>query len=446
MAGPAAPQGASQTPTVTAQLAFDLEANDNFDLREDSVGTGVIATTRLSYGLFQQTTVDEVSLDVSGALRASDFPEVGTEARADDPRINLNYGREIDDNSIDVFLFFNRADLDFFDPLSDVDDDGQFDATRTEGTRQSFRFAANTTINDDGPVSLSAGVRFNSIQFSDLAEDDDEDDREEIGANASVGFDISPVLRLSVNGFFEREDDGDDDGDSIRFRQGASIGANARINPRTTAFARLGFTRAEADRDEDDDNEKFEDGFVGTLGFAIDEQRGQTRGSIGNDINENGRLTTISVGRTLELPNASLNADLGVTQNDDNDFFFTGGLDYAYSLRRATFAVGINQQIGTDSDGDDTVNTFGNISYAQGLTPVSSVQFILTGGLSRTADEDRTTDNERVNFTAQYNQQITRFWSANFGYRGRFFDDEDQDPATSNAVFVGLVRDFSAVK
>lgn len=435
-------QGASQAPTVTARLAFDLEVNDNFDLREDSLGTATIGTTRLSFGYNQQTPVDSVAALVSGVVRASDLPEIGQEVVADDPRLNLTARRTVDDNTVGLTLFFNRVNLDFFDPLDDIDEDGQFDESATQGERTAIRSAFDTTINGDGPVTVGANLRFVDISFTDLAEDDDQQDRQTIAGGVNAGFDLTPTLTLTSAVNAEREDVGEGD-NSIRLNRNANVGFNARVNPRASVNARIGFTQAEADRN---DNEKTEDGVTGNIGFAIDEPRGQFRGNAGSTINENGQLVNFSLGRSLQLRNANFNGDLGVTIDDDGEQFATGNISYGFNNRRSSFGASFNQQVGVDEDGDNVINTFASVNFGQQLTRLTSLNLNLAGGLSRQADADRTETNERVNFTAQINRRLTEDWTANFGYRARYFDDDDQDPANSNAVFVGIARDFAAVR
>lgn len=433
-------QTVNEGPNLTARLAFDLEVNDNFDLREDSVGTGVIGTATLGFGLQQETQTDSVNLTAQGSARGSDFPEIGTEFDLDDPRIGAAYTRTVDDTEVGLSLRFQSIDLAFFDPLSDVGDEGNFDGTRTEGRRTSLRAAANMALNQDGPVSFDLGLTASSIDFTDSNDPDDED-RNSVAGRAELGFDVSPTLRLTTGAQLRYEQYPERDEDEVRRVERADIGAIAQVNPVLDLIARIGYSRAENDaRGETRD----EEGVVGDLSFVVAEPRGETRGGVFSTLNENGTRTGVTVGKRVEFRNADLDGDIGLTLTDDNDVFAIGDITYSYALRASQISLSASQQFGVNEDGEDEVNTLGSVAFRQFVTERDSFDLALVAGLSRLADGDTTDEQQRVNFTARYNRAITRDWSVNFGYRGRFQDETDEGRATSNAVFVGVARDFAA--
>ena len=106
---------------------------------------------------------------------------------------------------------------------------------------------------------------------------------------------------------------------------------------------------------------------------------------------------------------------------------------------------GLRQFATVDDNGNDTLNTYLNASVTHNITPVSAVSLILDAGAVR-YENDLQNDYNRANFTAVYSHSLTSDWDLNFGYRGRLRDTENTQNAESNAVFVGLQRDFASIR
>ena len=421
------PQAQEAGRVSTAFINSELEVNDNFDLREDSAGTATILDTTLGAGLERRTRVDEFTLNASGILRAADLPVTGTEATADAPNVGLTYERAVEDNALSFGANFRRNDLDFFDPLTDIDDDGRFDETATDGTRQSIRANGSVELNTDGPVSFTGSANYRQVTFSDLSAaqeaDEDFEDRERADVAGEFGFRVSPVLTLTTGASYAADlfDRDGTDREAIR----ADIGANARLNPRMDARVRLGYSEVETLRNDED--EETETGFVGDFGLIVAEPNGETRVNLGSTLDENGERVSLTVGRTRTTDTTELDGDIGVSTSADTDVNVVGEVDYVYTLRNTQVAAGFRQVNTVDEDGNNVLNTSASLGLTQAITRLSRFNVEVAGGLRRNLDEDDD-DDSRINFTASYSRDITRDWSWNFGYRGRYRDeDEDGD-------------------
>jgi hypothetical protein len=430
-------QEAARTVT-TAQIATELEFNDNYDLRPNSVGDSVIWNTNIGAGLRATTRVDRLAFDASGVVRVTDVPDSDTEAAADNPIVSLAYDRAVDDNALGFSIVGQRADIDFFDPLSDLDDDGNFDDTSGTGTRNSVRIGANVALNQDGPVSLSANARLSDISFED-ATDPELVDRRDASIGAEVGFRLSPILRFTTGASVGREDT-DDASETERNRWRADVGLVGQVNQRTTLVTRIGFSRVETNRIGGDETEE---GIVGDVQLVFDERRGQTSLSFSTSLDENGERYTLSYGKTVAWDNAELSASLGVSTNADTDARAVGSLDYQLTGRDTQLTLGLRQNATTDEDGRNVLNTNALARVERLLTRTTSVGLTVQGGLQR-VDDDSDTSTERLNVTAQFNHALTDDWSASFGYRYRYRSDESNEEAYSNAVFIGVARTFQA--
>lgn len=422
----------------TATIASNVELNDNYDLRSDSLGDAVVWTTTIGAGLRSRTLVDELSFDVSGDARVADLPVTGSDTAFDNPSFTFGYGRTVDDSNVAVFARGQRADIEFFDPLSDVDDDGNFDDTTGGGTRTSLRAGVDFEFNGDGPISLSGTGRFDDITFNDTT-DPDLNDRLTASLGGEVGFRVSPILQLTTGASFTR-DDIDDAEQTERETRRADVGFVGALNQRTTLRVRLGYSQVDTDRITGNETEE---GVVGDVTMQIDEQRGETRLSFGNSIDENGARYSLSYGKSVQWDNTVLDATIGLSTNSDTDVRLIGDISYQLTGRDTQLTLALRQAATTDDDGRNVVNTGGSVLLERFLTQTATIGLSIDGGLTRVEDSNDS-DSERLTASATYNHAITEDWSANLGYRYRYRQSEGEDPANSNAVFFGVTREFQA--
>lgn len=216
------------------------------------------------------------------------------------------------------------------------------------------------------------------------------------------------------------------------------------INERLTAEIRLGYSEAESERNSDGRKTK-EEGFVGDISFIAEMPNGQVRGGLATDLDENGQRSTASLGRLITFANSELDADIGISSSDNTDIRPVGGINYRYNLPASEFNFGLRQIATVDEDSRDVVNTNMNVSYFHRITPVSSFNISILGGLSRYESSDRE-DTERVTATASYNHALTKNWSADIGIKHRTYSSQDDSYAASNSVALTLRRDWEALK
>lgn len=422
-----------------ARFSSSLEWNDNYDLREDSAGNALIWDNILGYGIERRTLTDEFILDAQGTIRASDLPSASTELDADDAQVRLSYGRIIDDNAIRFDLRYQHVDVAFFDPLRDLDIDGSFDDPSTsDGTRQSLRANLGVTLNADGPVSFDFLGAASRIDYYDTT-DPGLTDRNRGSFRADVGFALSPIMRLTTGGFYDRNIE--DENDLDRQTRRVDVGFDGLINPRLRAIARVGYSEVETERNGVTDTQS---GTVGDLSFTATEKNGgETRFGLSTRLDENGQRSDATVGKTLVWDNGQLDGDIGVSVSKDTELRPIGRLVYVYTLPRSRLSANFRQVTTVDDDGEDVINTALDLGYTQLINRVSSFDIGIGGGLQRFENSD-SDPSERINFTAQYNHALTRDWTLNTGYRHRWRDSDEDDLAQSNAVFLGLSRTFAS--
>lgn len=435
----AAPAAQAQTSGRSEKSAFirsDVEGNSNYDLRPDSLGNAFIWTTTLGVGLRSFSKTDQLDFAVSGDIRAQDLPVVGNEVTGDNPLAILRYDRAVDDSAFGFGIRANQADVAFFDPLSDVDPSGRFDNTTGDGTRQSLRANADFALNQNGPVSLSGFGTLSDISFTDTT--DPSLDGRRLGAvGADIGFRMSPILTLTTGAYYGRQRY-DNDEDTDRKTTTADVGMRGNINPTTTVVATIGYSEVVTDRNSGSDTQT---GIVGDVAFVALDKRGETRASFGSIVDENGERYTVSVGKLVNWDNAILDANIGLSTNSSTDLRFVGNIDYTLTGRRDRLTLGFQQTAGTNEDDENVLYSLARVAYVHDVTPISSIALRLNAGLTR-YDDSTIDDSQRLNATANYNRRLTRDWSMNTGYRYRQAQYEGGPTRTSNAVYLGVQRDF----
>lgn len=424
--------------TVSAFFESSLEANDNYDLREDSLGNALIWTNTVGAALIQQTRTDLFAIEAQGSYRFADLPEVDDYNQFDDPRLNLRFAREGDDDLIAFSAAFRRVDEAFFDPLSDVDPDGNFDNS-TDGTRESADLRFDLLLNDDGPVSLDLNALYSARRFID-SDDPDQNDRELGEIGAELGFRLTPLLTATVGAAYDFRDYTDDTLND-RQRTTVDVGLDARINPRMTGYVRIGYSEVDIEGDGTSDQDN---GAVGRIGFVADTRTGDVRAEASSELTENGTRNRLSFGQLIDFRSGNtLNYSLGVTNSDETDLRPIATVEYTYRNPRSVLQARFRQDARIDDESRNVLTSLLGLEYQRSIDRLSQVSLGLDAGLTRYENDDRE-DSERATLTASYGRALTRDWGVDVGYRHQWRSTDTVDDAQSNSVFLTLRRDWSA--
>lgn len=437
-------QSLSNQPSAktTARFISTLELDDNYDLRSDSLGNALLWTNTVGASLTDNTRTDKLFLDAQGSYRFSDLPTIGQSSTFDDPRLALDYVREIDDNLLEFSANYRRVDNNFFDPLGDINPDGSFDDGSGDAIRETFGFRAGVLINDDGPVSFEFDGDYRERNYYENESADLSDEQRYYG-RTELGFRINRLVRLTIGTSYTFRDTESESGTDREIRR-VDTGMDLQVNERLTTKIRLGYTEAERRRNSDGEKTK-EEGFVGDISFVAEVPNGEVRGGLAADLDENGPRSTATIGRLITFANGELDADIGVSASDATDIRPVGGISYRHILPASEFNFGLNQYATVDDESRDVVNTNMNLSYFHRLTPVSSFNVSVLGGLTRYENSERE-DTERVTAVASYNHALTKDWSADIGIKHRTYSSQDDSFASSNSIALTLRRDWEALK
>lgn len=435
---------AAQEGGVTAQIGFNqrFEINDNFDLDVDSPGTTVLSTSSLSFDWASVTRSQQLRFGTSTALRYVLRPGGGHDTEIDDPQLRLSYRREAANAALSARANYRRSQIEFVRPLEDfTDEEGELDLPEDvddlEGTgiRQSLSLSGQLSLGTQGPlgITLSAGVR--DLQYEDVTDPDLFDTRR-VTLGATANAQISPAItgRLSVSGSrFEAEDAENTRRDTIS----VTTGAEFLMPGDGTLDLSFGYTVIET---EEFGVTSRDEGFEAAAGFSFAVINGSAGVNASLSQTSDGARVRLSGSRSLELPNGSLGFSLGVTQLDDGDPSVTARVNWAQRLPEGRLNASLTRDVAVTNDDEERISTQGSIGWGYDINPVSSLSLRLTGSLQEeTADDPQVT---RANFTATYSRALTRDWNLNVGFTHRYRDEQGEGVAQSNAVFVGLGRNF----
>lgn len=425
---------------TTASVITGIEWNDNYNLDTNSPGAVLMWDTVLMAGIERRTLVDTFLADAQGTIRVSDEPLDGSTAQADNPILSFAYDRTVDDTSLNFGARYQRADLDFFDPLSDIDPNGNFSNSFGGGSRESIRANVGLDLNANGPVSFNLIATAFAVNYVDTT-DPTLNDQVNNTVLADLGFELTPTLQMLFGGGYNLQTFSNAT-DTERQTTSADIGFVAQLNERVDTTLRLGYSEVQTTRNTGNTTKE---GIVGSFNLVAQQENGQIGANVSSTVNENGEQYNADVFKRINWTNAALDFRIGATQSVNTDIRPIGNIAYTYDMPRTAIGFGLRQFATVDDNGNDTINTFLNASVRHNITQVSALSLILSAGVVR-YESDLRNDYNRANFTAVYSHALTTDWDMNFGYRGRLRDTENAQNAESNAVFVGLQRDFASIR
>lgn len=365
-----------------------LEYGHNLALAVPAEGSTSSAATTLSFGLYASTPLDRLEFTASAALLVENAPDTdGTVTDIARPRLGFSYTREVPNALFGIGLSYARDDVDrLSDDLADAD------ATGTETDYGvTLRFETGRTT----PASFFARADYDVTEYEDTTDPD-----------------LIDTTTTSLE-----------------------VGTRLRFSDVLTGSASLEFSREDEDGAPDTTD---------TLTAAFGLDRALANGSASLDLTHSAEdggedRTTLTLGRTLELPNGSLAARIGLSHSDLGGTDLVGGLDWTQRLPNGGVTVSLERSGSYDSDNDETtVDTALSVEWTQEINPLSSLAVDASWALSDAASERI----EESELGVTYRTALTRDWQLESGLRYNWRDDADGH-AESPLVFVSLGRSFT---
>ncbi len=365
-----------------------LEYGRNLALAVPAEGSTASAATTLSFGLYSSTPLDRLEFTASAALLVENAPDTdGTVTEFARPRLGFSYTREVPNAVFGIDLSYIRDDVDSL--AEDLED---ADAT---GTETDYGVALRFETGRTTPASFFVTAAHEVTEYEDTT-DPDLIDTTTTSLEAGTRLRFSEVLTGTVSLEFSREDEdgAPDTTDTLT----AAFGLEHAL---ANGSASLDLTHSTEDGGED--------------------------------------RTTITLGRTLELPAGTLAARLGLSRSDLGGTDLVGGLDWSQRLPDGGVTVSLERSTSYDSDdGETTVDTALSVEWTHEINALSSLAADASWALSDAASERI----EETGLGVTYRTALTRDWELASGLRYIWRDDADGH-AESPMVFVSLGRSFT---
>ena len=466
---------------MRATIGFDqsFEAARNRDLEIPAEGTTLRSVTGLSFALDSETRTQQFSLSTGTNLVLADGPP-GTRSREiTDPQFTLSYSREGVDSDFDITARYRSAEVEFLRDLDDfVNEDGELeipeDFADLVGTARRTDYAVSTTLvlgREAAPMGLTLRAGLSGRSYTDTALSLTDTQTVTLGATGRMR--LSPVATATLSLDTRRTQD-DDVRDTRRDRDSVQLGLSYQIDPRTSLSGSIGYARLETR--ELGQRVESSEGATARLGLSRELPDGDISAELAAERVETGQRLTGTVGRSWERPIDTFSGSIGVTRAPDGAVNTVGALSWRRPLPQGSISANARSSVGTDSDGEERLNTSVRLNYNHRFSEISAVSLSLSRAeAGATARRDRvartavsltwdheltalsamrvqlrhafaersgpSNNSQRTDLALGYSQQLTPDWSlnGNLSYSTR---REGGLSTSSPAISVGLGRRF----
>lgn len=434
--------------TLRFDVSSELRQNDNLGLDVESEGSSTIWDTGLGFALRSRTSASALSFTGHGVLREADLPS-GHDSGFEDPRLGLSYSRQSSGSRFAVDANWRKTDLRYSDPLADeilVEDvaTGEQKLQPRTGSRQILGFGTELETGIGGPLGFTLGLNHREVSYDNTNDPDDYYDSTRDSVRAGLRVALTPTTSASLNSSFshyEAENDTETERDTSRLTFGLShdLASGVRI------YGELG--RSQIDETENDgfgghttDNTS---GAVGNLGL----RRELGDGSIGVDyarsLSTTGDRETLRFSRELELPNATLGGNVGLTQGDAGHTAVVANVSWEKQMARGRWSMGLSRSARTNDDDQDLLVTQASFNWTHDLNAENDVSLGLNLASIEGDGDDSSDDAERARLRLVWGHELIRDVRMSVGYEYRWLDEKDEDgTADSNMVFLSIGKSF----
>jgi hypothetical protein len=424
--------------TLTYGISSGIRVNDNFALDTVSPGNTTILDTTLSFGLLKETQLDTLQFDLDGILRIGDVPGRSETVEFDDPNAFFAYTRDGANSRLVTNARINQVDLNFDDPLRELDQINSNSLIIDDGTRTTRRANVLFETGLSEPLGFGFDVQYFDERFKDTTDPGLFDNRT-VRSEAFATFRFSSVTsgRLS---YVNIDYDADDLLQEQRETDEVIFDLSYAINSITDLSAQIGYT----DIDETDTTpiSTNEDGLLVGLSLTRALANGSATVGVDSRVTITGRRTNVDISRSLALPNGSLSATLGASRGPSGDVDPIYQLAYTYTLANGLFDASVSRDFRTSFQGDDIRVTLVDLGYLVTINAISSLDFSFAYAAVDDAGNGSVTETDNATFRAAYTRALTADWNISTGYEYRHRFEQGVGSADSNEIFLTLDRFF----
>ena len=430
-----AAQAQDAPPRLTFDLGSRLTLDDNPDLAAGGSDPRSGLDTDLGLTLNTTTRDQAFSLAVDGLLRLDDE---GLAFR--DPAVRLSYSREAATSRLALSGVLQQSPVDLFEPL--ISSDGGVittDILATTGTITSRSAELTFATGLDGPLGFDLAASTSARDYSDTTDP-------RIFDSTSSELTLGVHLRMPSAGREIGLSAGTSASDYQNTTQTSRTGRDLTLSyaqdlrPDLRMQATLG--QSTTTTREAGTADSTASGATGSLDVTADLPNGTASVTLASDRDAAGSRQSLRFARSLDLPDGSLTASLGLSSRAGQEGQLVGNLSYAQDLATGSFGVTLSRQVSLNALGQDVANTVLGLDYAHDLNEVSRLTLSLDLLQTGSGGSAGVTDAQRQTFTASYSRDLIADWQVTAGYRFRSLDTSTADKAQSNSIFLSINRQF----
>lgn len=402
---------------LTAELRFSQQLVD-----EDQ---GSFARSRADFTLSSVTAHSALELRLGGSYDLSLSGADGDDF--DDPLVSLSYSQETRTQAFTFDASFRRTDIETSVLTATA---LGFQVVLDDGQTEDLNGSVSYSFGQGMPVGGSLEFRYAERNYIDTISPSLIDSTT-VSVETRLDFQIHPKARARLTAFASELDrDGGTDVDTLRFGGGATVDLTSTL----TGDFDLTYSRVtESGVTPDADRE----GITFDISLVETRQNGTLSGAISSQLNESSRLTSLSIGRELDLPAGNLSAQVGYSFDDNDNESPTFNLSYVHELPRGQFVLSAGQSFSSSSDGQELLNSQVSLRHSHEFT--ESANFNI--GLSYSNSDffsSLQNDSDQFDVNISFDQEITTTWSFIAGYSHTRRSSDNGTESTDDEIFIGL--------
>lgn len=417
----------------TSNLSFTtgLEFDTNKDLLVNPVGSTTSIYERLDFSGLTESSTQLFKFSFGTQLEYENYPG-GTSFGLTDTALSFTYARTAANSQLSIDGDYWMGDI------SSAYNVNANPALIRPGVGQLLRTSTNlafqTGLND--PIGFWVNAGYDTRNYSDIA------GRGFVDSTTTV-FDVGANFRFSkatTGTMALRWDDYVEQNRNSRevLTTDVTFGVSHELRSALVLNGQFGYRERETSNFAASVTES---GYFLGVNFVQDRTNGTIFGGINYDGTRFLDEASISLGRSLALPDGSLSASVTLTDIESIGFKVLGYVDYVKQTPSGDFTFGISRDQNTDSRNRDVYYSTVGVAYRNQINSVSD--FDLSLNLSRLENKyfGALPVEDRATFRASYTRAVTQDWFLNVGYQHREYTSSRTPSANSDTVFLTMTRD-----
>lgn len=433
--------GASGGLQVDVGVSTTLKYDDNFSLTPGGGnGDTVISDTKLSFGITSRNSAHDLSILATGVLRFADIPGRSISG-LEDPTLKLRYVTDSVNSRLTLSGSYRNVDRDFLNPFQVEREEQQFGTlVGNGGTLRDTNLGLKYEVGLTAPLGFTFDLKHSEKDYSNVV-NPRIFDTETNSATGILSFKLSPVATARLTAGITRYD-ANDAFQTERTTTDLAVGLAYEINSVLSFDGQIGMTDVETVRNTGTTNR---DGVSSDLRLTKALANGSVFGALKSSVNQNGRRSTLTFGRDLQLPRGNLRASLGVTDADIGDMGWIASIAYNIQLPADTLTLSLDRTASTNNNDQEVVDTRIGVNYTHPIDTVSRLRLSLDWGAQDTSSSIFAPGDtvELTTLQATYSRDLTADWNLTGGVEYRQRKETGLADADSTSFFLTLGRNFS---